>query len=165
VFAILALAAAGAAAARAETLVGEVVGVADGDTVTVLDADHHQYKVRLSGIDAPEKSQPFGNRSRQALAQMVFRQQVTVEWHKTDRYQRLVGLVRVGNSDVGLAQVRAGLAWHYLAYAKEQSPMDREHYSQAQDEARSSNRGLWSDRTSEPPWEFRARQRERARTP
>jgi endonuclease YncB( thermonuclease family) len=158
--ALLVIAAAShATGARAETLVGEVVGVADGDTVTVLDVDHRQHKVRLAGIDAPERKQPFGHRSTQALAQMVFRHQVTVEWHKKDRYQRIVGLVRVGGSDVGLEQVRAGLAWHYLAYAKEQSAADRERYSQAEAEAKSSNRGLWGDRSFEPPWEYRAHRR------
>jgi endonuclease YncB( thermonuclease family) len=160
-FALLVVAELGFAAggARAETLIGEVVGVADGDTVTIVDADHHQHKVRLAGIDAPEKKQPFGNRSRQALAQLVFRQEVTVEWHKKDRYQRLVGLVRVGGLDAGLEQVRAGLAWHYLAYAKEQSATDRHRYSQAEADAKSTNRGLWSDHASEAPWEYRARTR------
>jgi endonuclease YncB( thermonuclease family) len=144
---------------HAETLTGKVVRVADGDTLTVLDANQRQYKVRLTGIDAPEKGQPFGHRSRQALADLVFRQHVSVEWHKKDRYQRLVGLVRVEGLDVGLQQLRAGLAWHYIAYAKEQSAAERQQYSQAEAEAKSSKRGLWSDGAPQPPWEYRARRR------
>lgn len=148
-------------AASAERLVGTVVGIADGDTVTVLDSTRTQHKVRLAGIDAPEKRQPFGNRSRQTLANLVFRRQVTVEWNKKDRYRRVVGVVRVGDADAGLKLVRAGMAWHYTAYAREQSSRDRVLYGQAQDDARSSRRGLWADAEPQPPWEFRATQRAR----
>lgn len=155
------LLAAFALSARAETLLGSVVGIADGDTVTVLDGSLRQHKVRLAGIDAPERGQPFGNRSRQALAAMVFRRHVAVEWHKKDRYQRLVGSVRVGENDAGLALVRAGLAWHYRAYANEQTASDRTAYGRAEDEARASRRGLWLDASPEPPWEYRARRKAR----
>lgn len=75
----------------AETLRGKVVGVSDGDTITVLDADKIQYKVRLAGIDAPEKSQAFGERSKQHLGNLVFGKVVYVEWNKTDKYGRTVG--------------------------------------------------------------------------
>lgn len=91
--------------ATAETLTGEVVGLADGDTVTVLDEAKTQHKVRLADIDAPEKKQPFANRARQSLATLVFRKQVVVDWHKTDRYGRIVGKVFADNVDVGLEQV------------------------------------------------------------
>lgn len=145
----------------AETLVGNVVGIADGDTVTVLDSTFRQHKVRLAGIDAPERGQPFGNRSKQTLASLVFRREVYVEWHKKDRYQRLVGSVRVGQTDVGLALVGAGMAWHYRVYANEQSTEDRANYRAAENEARSSNRGLWLDPAPEAPWEYRMRRRTR----
>ena len=72
-----------------------MVGVADGDTVTVLDADKVQHKIRLAGIDAPEKSQPFGNRSKQNLSDLVFGKYVRVDWDKRDRYGRIVGKVWV----------------------------------------------------------------------
>lgn len=144
-----------ATSALADTFYGEVVGLADGDTVTVLDATHHQHKVRLAGIDAPEKRQPFGNRSRESLAEMVFRKQVAVDWHKFDRYGRVIGVVRVAGRDVGLAQVRNGFAWHYKAYEREQSAADRALYSEAEREAREHKRGLWREGSPEPPWEFR----------
>lgn len=145
------------AAAFANTLSGEVVGLADGDTVTILDAFKVQHRVRLAGIDAPEKRQPFGDQSRQHLARLVFRKQVVVDWRKTDRYGRIVGKVTVGQVDAGLEQVRAGMAWHYKAYAMEQSPEDRAAYAEAEDSARSSHQGLWSDKHSVPPWDFRRR--------
>ena len=81
--------------ASAETLTGMVVGVADGDTITVLDANREQHKIRVAGIDAPEKAQPFGQRSKESLSAMVFGKEVDVQWHKHDRYQRIVGKVMV----------------------------------------------------------------------
>ena len=92
---VLALLLASALGAYADTITGRVVGVADGDTVTVLDAEKVQHKIRLAGIDAPEKSQPFGNRSKQNLSDLVFQKDVRVDWDKRDRYGRIVGKVMV----------------------------------------------------------------------
>ncbi|HAY26727.1 MAG TPA: hypothetical protein DIT03_13425 [Candidatus Accumulibacter sp.] len=80
-----------------QTLTGTVVSVADGDTITVLDAHHEQHKIRVAGIDAPEKSQPFGQRSKESLSAMVFGKELDVQWHKHDRYQRIVGKVMVAD--------------------------------------------------------------------
>lgn len=141
--------------AMSNTLTGEVVALSDGDTVTVLDSAKTQNKVRLAGIDAPEKRQAFGERAKQNLAAMVFRKQVTVEWHKTDRYGRIVGKVLVERTDTGLAQLRAGMGWHYEQYAREQTPDDRAAYAAAEEVARESHVGLWSQREPVPPWDFR----------
>ena len=143
----------------AETLTGEVIGLADGDTITVLDSSNRQHKVRLSGIDAPEKTQPFGNRSTQSLAKAVFRQTVTVEWQKVDRYGRIVGRVVLDGTDANLAQIEAGLAWHYVAYASEQAPAEREAYALAESQARIQRRGLWQDREPIAPWAYRRAKR------
>jgi endonuclease YncB( thermonuclease family) len=102
-----------ACSVQAETLTGRVVGVADGDTITVLDANRQQHKIRLAGIDAPEKAQPFGDRSKQNLSALVFDKQVVVESNKQDRYGRTVGKVLVNEIDANLAQVKAGMAWWY----------------------------------------------------
>src|SRR5262245_16480004 len=105
---------------QAAELVGRVVGISDGDTITVLDAGHTQYKIRIAGIDAPEHGQPFGDRSRSNLVRMVAGKDVTASCHKQDRYERQVCKVRVQPSDcptcghtldVGHAQILAGLAW------------------------------------------------------
>ena len=152
--------------AHAETLLGRVVGVADGDTITVLDADRQQHKIRLGGIDAPEKAQPFGERSKQSLSRMVFGKDVRVEWDKRDRYGRIVGKVWVQpsdgptcpmNLDTGQAQLAAGLAWWYQKYAKEQAPEDRARYEFEEQEARARRVGLWGDADPVPPWEWRRR--------
>ena len=105
-----------AALSRADVIRGRVVGVADGDTVTVLDASKSQHRIRLQGIDAPESRQAFGTRSKQHLSDLVFDREVSVEWQKLDRYGRVLGKVLVGGRDLCLAQVRAGMAWHYKYY-------------------------------------------------
>ena len=139
----------------AETISGRVVGVADGDTITVLDADKTQHRIRLSGIDAPEKKQPFGQRSKQSLSDLVFSKSVAVETTKRDRYGREVGKVLIEGVDANLVQVQRGFAWHYKAYQREQSPQDRVLYSDAEAIARRDRVGLWRDDTPQPPWEFR----------
>jgi endonuclease YncB( thermonuclease family) len=139
----------------AETITGRVVGVSDGDTLTVLDASHQQFKIRLAGIDAPEKAQPFGNRAKESLSEMVFNKQVVVESSKEDRYRRKVGKVQHDGTDVNLEQVKKGMAWHYTAYAKEQAPADRKAYANAEAEAKAQRRGLWRETAQTAPWEFR----------
>ncbi|TXC66051.1 thermonuclease family protein [Piscinibacter aquaticus] len=139
----------------ASTLVGVVVGIQDGDTLTVLDAEQVQHRIRLSGIDAPEKGQPFGHRSKEGLSAIAYRRQVAVEWHKRDRYGRLVGKVLVEGRDINLAQISSGLAWHFANYAKEQRPLDRQLYAEAQTDAKQHRIGLWRDPSPTPPWDYR----------
>src|SRR5690349_4740841 len=111
--------------AQAEILRGRVVKIADGDTLTVLDESKRQHKVRLVGIDAPERKQAFGTVSRQNLADLVFSKKVVVEWSKQDRYHRVLGKVLLDGQDINLKQIKAGLAWHYKRYDKDQRLADR----------------------------------------
>jgi endonuclease YncB( thermonuclease family) len=150
--------------AHAETLHGRVVSVADGDTVTVLDASNRQHKIRLGGIDAPEKEQAFGQRSKQNLSRLVFGKDVRIEWDKRDKYKRIVGKVWVQPEscpscpmtlDAGHAQITVGLAWWYRKYASEQSPQDRGAYEFSEQEAKAKHVGLWQDADPTPPWEWR----------
>lgn len=150
-------------AIHAESLTGKVIHVSDGDTITIL-ADGVAHRVRLSGIDAPEKGQPFGNRSRQHLRGIAHGREAAAECHKTDRYQRKVCKVMVqprdcqpcGHTlDVGLAQIAAGLAWWYREYAREQSEEDRGQYESEEREAKVRKHGLWSLSDPMPPWEWR----------
>jgi endonuclease YncB( thermonuclease family) len=121
----------------------------------VLDADKVQHKIRLSGIDAPEKKQAFGNRSKESLSDMVFERTVNVETEKSDRYGRKIGKVLVNGQDVNLVQVERGMAWFYRQYQREQSPNDRRLYDEAEQAAKAGKRGLWNDADPVPPWEFR----------
>lgn len=118
-------------------ITGKVVSVADGDTITVLDADKTQHKIRLNGIDAPEKAQPFGQLSKQSLSDLVFGKTVQIDANKVDRYGREVGKVLVDGVDTNLEQVRRGLAWHYKAYQREQQPEDRLTYAGSRERRRS----------------------------
>ena len=129
--------------AKAEVLIVKVVGVSDGDTITVLDAEKTEYKVRLMGIDAPEKSQDFGSASKQALSNYVYQREVTVDYKKFDKYKRIVGKVILDKQDICLAMISDGMAWHYKDYEKEQPRKDRDLYSQAELKARDSKIGLW----------------------
>ena len=131
--------------------------MSDGDTITVLDASKVQHKVRLAGIDAPEKGQAFGNRSKENLSRLAFDKTVAAHCHKKDRYGWAVCKVMRGATDANLEQVRAGMAWWYREYAKEQSPEDRVSYAVAEEHARAGRIGLWKDAKPVPPWEWRMR--------
>lgn len=153
-FAVISLGAQGA------ELVGKVIAIADGDTITVLDAEQRQYKVRLQGIDAPEKGQDYWRASKQHLGEMLFAQQVTVEYRKKDRYGRLVGFVSRNGRDINREQIASGAAWFYRKYARELSPEIQSDYADAESASRSEMRGLWRIASPVPPWEWRARARE-----
>lgn len=148
---------------HATDLHGKVVAVADGDTITVLDAQFQQHKIRLSGIDAPEKAQAFGQASKQHLSDLVFGREVLVSWRKHDRYDRIVGKVLIGDVDVCLTLVRMGMAWHYKRYQSEQTPADRAIYEAAESEARQAQVGLWVDANPIAPWAFRHPSRSQSR--
>ena len=138
---------------------GTVVGIADGDTFTLLTGDKQQVKVRLSEIDAPEKAQPFGTRSKQFLSDLIFSKDVLVVQDDIDRYGRLVGQVYVGNTHVNRKMVQEGYAWAYRQYLKDGTLL------QDEQAAREAMRGIWSLPSTEqvPPWEWR--RGERAATP
>jgi endonuclease YncB( thermonuclease family) len=146
-------------AAAAHTIEGRVVGVSDGDTVTLLDGLHAQHRIRLAGIDAPEKVQPYGDASKRHLSDLVFGKSVTVEYEKRDRYGRIVGKVLKDGHDASLEQLRAGLAWHYKQYQREQSRADRSAYAEVENAAQLAHAGLWRDPAPVPPWTWRLAQR------
>jgi endonuclease YncB( thermonuclease family) len=143
-----------------QTLSGRVVRIADGDTITVLDASNTQHRIRLQGIDAPESKQDFGTQSKKKLSGLIFGKDVEVVYEKTDQYGRLVGKILLEGRDINLEQVRSGMAWHYKEYEREQATEDRELYARAEDEARRARRGLWGDTNPVEPSEFRRAERQ-----
>lgn len=147
------------ASEQLSSLQGRVVAVADGDTVTVLDADQTTHRIRLQGIDAPESRQAFGQRARQYLAALVHQQEVEVAVDKIDRFGRVVGVIYRDGEDINLRMVQAGMAWHYRHYAREQTPEQRRAYAAAEQQARQEQRGLWADPNPMAPWDFRRTQR------
>ena len=126
-----------------------VIGISDGDTLTVLH-ERQPIKIRIAEIDAPEKKQPFGTRSKQSLSDLCFGKQAEVFPQKTDRYGRTIARVKCDGQDASAYQVEAGMAWVYDRYVT-----DRSLYL-LQDMARSGRRGLWVDAGPVPPWEWRA---------
>lgn len=132
----------------AETLMGRVVSVQDGDTLTVLTAGR-RVKVRLAGIDAPERDQPFGDQSRQSLSRMALNRTVSVVVQKIDDYGRTIGTVTVAGLNVETEQVQRGLAWVYRQYSHDSQWLALEA------EAKVARRGLWADANPMPPWDWR----------
>lgn len=128
---------------------GTVVGVSDGDTLTVLTAEKRQVKIRLAEIDAPESKQAFGTQSKKSLSDLCFKKFVAVNDKGTDRYRRTIGRVRCDGVDANAEQVRQGMAWAYRDYLTDQS------IAELEAEAKSAKRGLWGDAHPTPPWEFR----------
>ncbi len=138
----------------AESIEGKVVSVADGDTITVLNGKE-QIKVRLHGVDAPEKAQDFGTAARTFTSEACFGKEVTVEVKDTDRYGRKVGIVTLPDGRVlNHELVKAGLAHWYEAYAAKDATLKG-----LQEEAKSAKRGVWSRSDTVAPWDFRKEKR------
>ena len=150
-----------AARVPAEMLTGRIVGVSDGDTLTLLDAEHVSHKIRIAGIDAPEKKQPFGEKAKINLSTLAYNRTAEADCRKTDRYRRKVCVVFVGHKDVGLEQIKVGMAWWYQQYSREQTHQERSDYEQAQSLAKRHRYGLWSGPNPTPPWEWRHNGRQR----
>ena len=144
-----------------EVLEGRAVGVADGDAITLLVRNRQQYRIRLTGIDAHEKAQPYGQRSKQYLADLAFGKDTKADCHKVDRHDRDVCTVFVNGQDVGLAQLetRDWRGGSRRKYAHEQLPRERIDYEAAEDRAAADLIGLWQDKNPLPPWEWRHKHR------
>jgi len=135
----------------AETLQGHVIAIQDGDTLTLLTTEKYQVRIRLAEIDTPETAQPYGARAKQALSDLVFNRDVSVEIITIDRYDRLVGRIFVDGRDVNAALVTAGAAWVYRQYSEDPQLLALEA------EARAAGRGLWGLPEAQriPPWQWR----------
>jgi endonuclease YncB( thermonuclease family) len=134
---------------------GRVVGVTDGDTIKVMHNGRAE-KIRLNGIDCPEKGQPFGTKAKQFTSEMVFGKEVTVQDHGKDnkKYRRTLGdIILPDGRSLNRELVTAGFAWWYRKYSKDTS------LGQLEEEARSAKRGLWADPNPVPPWCYRKKQK------
>lgn len=152
--------------AIAETINCQVVAITDGDTIRCLTDDKEQLKIRLYQIDAPETKQAFGNKSKQALSDLIFNKQVKIKTHGKDKYRRTLGTILLTDYSHGycktrqekpctsikiinLEMINKGMAWYY-PFAK-----NNDQYKQAEEQARKSKIGLWADKNPVAPWEFR----------
>ena len=140
----------------AQVISGKVVKIADGDTFTLLVNNHDQVKVRLDGIDAPEKKQAFGNKAKEYHSSMIWGTPVTVKVLKKDRYGRSIGKVSTSRfKDVNLEMIKAGYAWHYKEYNDDKT------YASAEVSARKNKKGLWQDKNPVKPQDFRKIKRQK----
>jgi micrococcal nuclease len=126
----------------------KVIGVSDGDTMTLL-VDRKPVKIRLANVDAPEKKQAFGQRSKQSLSDICFGKDATYKTQAIDRYGRTVAVVTCAGVEANRAQVEKGMAWVYVHYNKDKS------LPAVQNAAKASRKGLWADASPVPPWQFR----------
>ena len=126
-----------------------VIAVADGDTITCLDAQKVSHKIRLAEIDAPEKKQDYGSKSLQNLKKLIYRKQVKIRYKTKDRYGRIIGYILKGKKDINKQQLSDGMAWFYTRYGKSEA------YKKAEQTARLQNKGLWSHSVAIQPWDFR----------
>ncbi len=145
---------------------GWAVTVLEGDTVRVLDGSNRMARVRLKGIDAPERDQPYGEEARKYLASLLSGREVRVEANKSDDFGNILGQIWVEppecfdckkSVDANLALLKVGLAWWSSKFAKQQSRSERKAYEAAQEKARQEKIGLWAAPDPVPPWEWRAR--------
>lgn len=145
------------AKASDEILSARVVGVHDGDTLTLLTSENQRLKVRVWGIDAPELGQPWGDSAKRRASELLVNQTVIVSTREKDRYGRVVSKVTLsGPRDFGSEMIRAGLAWHYRAYARK-----ADDYARMEREARSQRLGLWKDSAPVPPWDWRRNEKQK----
>ena len=134
----------------AQILMGKAVGIADGDTFTLLVNGNEQVKIRIDGIDAPEKKQDFGNRAKEYLSGMIWGKELTVTVTKKDRYGRSIGKISTPEiPDVGFEMIKAGFAWQYRDYNNEKA------YEDAESLARQNRKGLWLDNNPKRPQDYR----------
>lgn len=140
-----------AVSSQAATVSVKVVGITDGDTVTVIDNTKKSYKVRLDQIDAPERRQAYGNRAKQHLSALVYKKTVMMDWNSKDRYGRILGTLFYQGKNINYQMVADGYAWAYTKYLRNQIYLD------AQKVAKRERLGLWSDENPIPPWDWRKR--------
>lgn len=138
----------------AEVISGKVISISDGDTIRLLTADKKEIKIRLNKIDAPEKNQDFGEKSKQSLSEMIFNKIVHVQYDKVDKYNRVLGVVYLDSVDVNLEQIRRGMAWVYRRYTTDKN------YIEAEENARRTKKGLWIDVAPVMPENFRHKSKE-----
>lgn len=126
---------------------GKVIKVSDGDTITILNPQKQQVKVRLYGIDAPEKKQAYGNKSRKFLSNLIAGKIVEVKEKGKDKYKRILGIVYLDGQDINSKMVSSGYAWAFVKYSNL--------YINEEVASKNQKLGLWQDKEPVAPWEYR----------
>ena len=136
--------------------------IVDGDTIHVVDKYGNQFKIRLTGIDAPEKNKAYGLESKNQLSEAINNRWVFLESkpnegkpYTVDRYKIVLAKVIFNGADINLLQISSGYAWHFKRYQNQQSPSDREAYDYAEKNAKKNQLGLWEEKKPIAPWKWR----------
>ena len=151
------------AATAFEALTVKPVSIQDGDSFVARAGDGELLRIRIAGIDAPEKGQPYADVARQHLHDLIDGQTLRIEVIKDDPYGRKVANVYVGERDIGLEQLDAGLAWHFKRYAADQQGPQRRAYARAEQRARDDRVGMWREANPVEPWRYRRTERSQGR--
>lgn len=154
-FAALTLSLLCSAPASAETIIGRVINIADGDTLILVDTQQQQHKISLAGIDAPELNQAFGQQALSSLSAIALNQPATAHCKPLERFPHLICTLSIGGRDIGLTQIQSGMAWWYRQNAAALSVQTQSDYRQAEFDAKIHRRGLWNNQNPTPPWDWR----------
>ena len=138
---------------QSKTLKGKIVRVSDGDTIVLLDSTNTQHRIRLDGIDCPEKGQPFGRKATDFAKELTLGKTIVVEWEKKDRYNRILGVVYADNINVNKELLKNGLAWHYKHFNNDQELADLEQ------QAKDKKLNIWSEKNPIEPYKWRKGER------
>ncbi len=133
----------------AKTLKGRIVKVSDGDTIVLLDSTNTQHKIRLDGIDCPEKGQPFGTKATEFVKQLTINKTIIVEWKKKDRYNRILGIVYADSVNVNKELLKNGLAWHYKHFNNDAE------LAELEQQAKDKKLNIWSEKNPIEPYQWR----------
>lgn len=139
---------------RADTLEGRVTRIIDGDTLTLSDNAQRPRTIHLFGIDAPELTQDYGNKAKASLSARAINQAASARCHAKDRYEHDLCVLSIRGQDIGLEQIRAGMAWWNQRHALQQTAQVRSEYQQAEFNAKIRRLGLWNSKNPTPPWEW-----------
>jgi len=146
----------------------KVINIVDGDTIDVLDGRGEKLRIRLLGIDAPEREQPFGKKSMLYLKKIINGKSVIIISKPNNNkpytlgfYKRIIGKITLNSKDVNFEMIKEGMAWHFKKYKKSQPIEDRQSYNDEENNARDKNIGLWSDENPLAPWKWRRLNRKR----
>lgn len=132
---------------------GKVVSITDGDTFVILNDQKEQIKIRLHGIDAPEKKQDFGTVAKNYLSSLIYNKEITIDYKNLDRYGRTIGIVFIEQLNVNEKMLEEGMAWHFKKYDKNSD------WAALEDKAKEAKKGLWLQPNAIAPWEWRSRKR------
>ena len=139
----------------AETVKGKIIRVVDGDTVLARTVDNKKIRIRLSGIDAPEKKQAYGIESKKFLENLISSKIVKISISKKDKYKRYLGMIFLNKTNINLELVKSGNAWAYRRYLKKMNKKLKEAFIKAESHAQFQKIGLWGKKSPVPPWLWR----------